>query len=132
MATQWAYAMSAATTNRAFANQLWAVLWASAGESIRGDNSDTFNNRNAMEDSTHPGQAPFWYVIHTRLLQSQFDEMTAFLGGSNPQRWIDAGMTAGQLNAFRDDLDAVIGDWQTIDAGHAQFVADRNLVPAEV
>lgn len=132
MATKWAYAMSGATANRAFANQLWAVLWATADESIRGDNSNTFAVDSAMQDSTQPGPAPFWYVIHTRLLQAQYDEMVSFLGGSVPQRWVDAGLTAAQISQFRGQIDAVVGDWQTIDAGHGQFVADRNLVPAEV
>jgi hypothetical protein len=128
MATRWAYAMSAVTENRAFANQLWEVLWASADQKYRGANSDTFSDNCAFEDSTKEGAAPLVYVIHTQLLQQQYDEMVQYIGGENPRRWIDAGLTAEQLDDFRPQIKVSLGAWDAIDVGHRQFIAVRNLV----
>lgn len=129
MATKWLYAMSAVTTNRAFANLLFSLLWQTAEEGVRGDNSNVFTQENAFQDSTKPGRAPYHYVTHTPMMRAQYDEMVEYLSGSNPRRWLDSGLvTAGQLDAFRDELDVVIGDCRSVTDSHLHFLAVRNLV----
>lgn len=132
MATEWQYAISAAVYNVAFANQLWGVIWSSAPSDIRGSNSNTFNAQNAYRDTNTPGQGPDAYVIASRLKKAQRDELVEFLGGANPARWISEGLTAAQLNNFRSNIVAVVGEANAIEAGHAAFISSLDLVPVEL
>ena len=121
MATLWKYSASIIVTNPAFANQLWAVLWSTAPASIRGENSNTFNALNAYRTISGTGPAPLAYVIHTALQQPQRDELYQFfVTGTNPQRWLDAGLTNAQLNQFRSSSVASIGLRQDSEARKSQ------------
>lgn len=103
MATRTPHTAHVIVTNPANANQLWGVLW-SEEEPGNSANGQTFQAKNAYRNTETPGPGPDAYIVHTRITVAQKAELEEFIGGGTPARWLSEGLSAGQLNTWRDEI----------------------------